>query len=271
MILHHDCYESEAGTFSIPAGNPGSDPLIILHGLFGAGINWRSLARRFSADRRVFTFDLPNHGHSPHADYLDYPSMARDVAQSCAALGIEKAHILGHSMGGKCAMALALDYPELSASLIVADMGPGPSPVSLAPVVAALTALNLKSIQSRGDADHALAPAIPDRRVRTFLLQNLRRDGEGAFRWRINLPLIARDLATVQGPLQAGAKTSILPALFIHGGQSPYLDVPQKELAQRLFPSAAFSAISGAGHWLHADNPDEFFSQVSMFLSARSA
>ncbi len=258
MILSHRHYPSD-----------GELPLIILHGLFGAGINWKSMADRLASIMPVYTFDLRNHGESPHDSRLDYRSMAADVAETCADLGIGKAAFLGHSMGGKCAMQLVLDYPETASALLVVDIGPAQNPSRLGGVVEALSGLDLSKVKSRGDADRLLSGDIPDRRVRTFLLQNLRREqGDGPVRygWRFNLPVIAAELDKVWAPVKGEGHVNLLPALFIAGAESDYLDARQREQALALFPSARFSGVEGAGHWVHADSPDSFYRSAAGFL-----
>jgi esterase len=258
LILSHRYYSSKGGL-----------PLIILHGLFGAGINWKSMAGRLSAHRPVYTFDLRNHGESPHDSRLDYTSMAADVAETCGQLGIAKAVFLGHSMGGKCAMQLVLDHPDLAAALVVVDIGPARNPARLEGVVKALAGLDLAKVKRSGDADRLLSGSIPDRRVRNFLLQNLRREPSGSrtvYGWRFNLPVIAEKLDNVWAPVNGKERVNRLPALFISGAESDYLDDGQREEALSLFPSARFSGVPGAGHWVHADSPDSFYRTAADFL-----
>ncbi len=261
MILSHRYFPAE-----------GDTPLIILHGLFGAGINWKSMADRLASLAPVYTFDLRNHGESPHDSRLDYPSMAADAAETCRHLGIGKAVFLGHSMGGKCAMQLVLDYPAIASALVVVDIGPARNPSRLEGVVKALSGLDLSEVKSRGDADRLLSGAIPDRRVRNFLLQNLRREQDGgpaSYGWRFNLPVIAARLDNVWAPVYGKGRVNLLPALFISGAESDYLDAGQKEEALSLFPSARFAEVKGAGHWVHADNPDSFYRTAADFLEAQ--
>ncbi|WP_026295130.1 alpha/beta fold hydrolase [Sediminispirochaeta bajacaliforniensis] len=261
MILSHVQYPC--------SGSPCARcALIIVHGLFGAGINWRRMAEQLSELRDVYTLDLRNHGESDHEDALDYQVMAADVAETCTALRIDQAVFLGHSMGGKVVMQLAFDYSSLVRGLVVADIGPDAYPHRFTTIVEALGSLDLSGIRGRGEADQRLAASIEDRRVRTFLLQNLRRDKDGHFFWRLNLASIRAHLDDIAASVGEGTAPSPLPALFLAGEHSSYLNSEQRKAALALFPLARFAEVPNAGHWVQVDNPDAFFRFVSPFLAS---
>lgn len=242
-------------------------PLAILHGLFGSGRNWATIAQRMAARHRVVALDLRNHGASPWADGMDYAEMAEDVRQTLHALGHRRFALLGHSMGGKVAMMAALLHGGEVERLVVADIAPfGYQPRHLAHV-RAMRALGLAGIRRRGDADARLAPDVPDPAERAFLLQNLIFDG-GAVRWRLNLAAIEREMPLLVGfpPVSAGAAYRG-PALFIGGGRSDYLRPEHEPAIRPLFPNARIARIAEAGHWLHAERPQEFLQLVEPFLS----
>lgn len=241
-------------------------PLAILHGLFGSGRNWATTAQRMAARHRVVALDLRNHGASPWADSMDYAEMAEDVRQTLHALGHRRFALLGHSMGGKVAMMAALLYGGEVERLVVADIAPvAYQPRHLAHV-RAMRALDLAGIRRRGDADARLAPELPDPAERAFLLQNLIFDG-GAVRWRLNLAAIEREMPFLVGfpPVSAGVAYRG-PALFIGGGRSDYLRPEHEPAIRLLFPNARLARIAEAGHWLHAERPQEFLQLVEPFL-----
>lgn len=242
-------------------------PLAILHGLFGSGRNWNSIAKRLGAHHRVVAFDLRNHGASPWAATMEYAEMAEDVRASLAALGYDRCALLGHSMGGKVAMLAALCDPGSVERLIVADI----APVAYRPhhlgMVRAMRGLDLAGIGRRAEADARLAESVPDPAERGFLLQNLVFEG-GAARWRINLEAIERAMPVLVGfpPLPPGAVYDG-PVLFVGGGRSDYLRPEHEPEIRRLFPNARIARIAEAGHWLHAEQPQAFIDLVEGFLS----
>jgi pimeloyl-ACP methyl ester carboxylesterase len=249
-------------------GSGAGLPAAILHGLFGSGRNWATIARRLAARRRVITLDLRNHGLSPSADTMDYIAMAEDVHASLQALGIARFALIGHSMGGKAAMVAALRHGAEVDRLVVVDI----APVAYAPRhlghVRAMRALDLAPLRRRGEADAALAPAIPDAAERAFLLHNLVLDEAGA-RWRLNLAAIERAMPDLAGfPAMAAGTVYRGPALFVAGGNSDYLLPTHEPAIRRLFPGAQIARIAQAGHWLHADAPSAFLDVVEPFLAA---
>jgi len=239
----------------------GAGPnLVILHGLFGSGTNWRTLARRFAEHYRVVVMDARNHGRSAHAASIDYALMCSDLVVTMDALEISSAHLIGHSMGGKTAMWTALEQPQRVQSLLVADIAPVNYARTLGPELAIMQALNLDTIERRADADALLAAELPEPALRAFLLQNLE-IREGTARWRLNLEAIAsaRD-SLVAFPHTD--KTYSGPTLFLSGGTSTYLHSAHQAQIDALFPNVQMQSLPGAGHWLHAEQPEQFLSHA---------
>ncbi len=252
------------------ATESGQGPaLCLLHGLFGSGRNLGAVQRRLSANFRVLALDLRNHGASPHAPVMHYAAMAADVAATLAARAALPAVLLGHSMGGKVAMRLALDEPPAVTALVSADIAPVAYPPHHRGLLAAMQALALSPGLTRARADAALAVSVPDSRVRGFLLQNLS-TGENPF-WRLGLAEIAASMPALEDfPPLPGARYAG-PALFIGGGRSDYLRAEHHALIRSLFPAARFATLPGAGHWLHADDPEGFLALVAPFLAEVTA
>ncbi|MDB6112589.1 MAG: alpha/beta hydrolase [Pedosphaera sp.] len=239
-------------------------PLLILHGLFGSLDNWNTVSRRLGETCQVFALDLRNHGRSPHSELLNYEVMAADVAEFMQTHDLRRAHLLGHSMGGKVAMRFALRYPDLVEKLIVADMSPKAYPPWHLSILAALKALDLAAFQNRNELDTALAPAIPEPAVRQFLLKNVTRNEQGKFEWKMNLAAIDQHYPQLIQAIESDQQFEG-PALFLNGGQSDYLQPTDHDLVRKLFPQAQFSTIPNVGHWLHAEAPEEFIKAVASF------
>ncbi|MBT3883418.1 MAG: alpha/beta fold hydrolase [Rhodospirillaceae bacterium] len=241
-------------------------PLLILHGLFGAHRNWAGVARALSQSRRILALDLPNHGGSPWTDDCGYPAMSDAVAGFMAAQGIAAADIMGHSMGGKTAMTMALMRPELVRRLIVVDIAPVPYDHSSTAEIDAMLAVPLAEVGSRGDADALLAAAIIEPGLRAFLLTNLGRGADG-FEWRINLAGLKAQLADLHGfPIAPGACAYDGPTLFIAGALSKYIRPEHGPALDRFFPAHSTQVIDGAGHWVHADDPAALLQVAERFL-----
>lgn len=240
-------------------------PILIAHGLFGSGRNWRAIARRLANKRRVITVDMRNHGQSPRAPSQSYEDMARDLAEVIEAEG-GRADLLGHSMGGKAAMVLALTRPELVRRLMVADIAPvtyehGGEHKHL---IEAMQALDPTAFATRAEADAALAPAVPEERIRAFLLQSF---DPAARRWRLNLETLARELPTIMGfPPVSGRFEG--PVLFLSGANSDYVRPEYRPQIKALFPKARFAKLPGTGHWLHAERPRDFIAVAESFFNA---
>lgn len=244
-------------------------PLVILHGLFGSGRNWASIARTLAAERPVHCVDMRNHGGSPWADSMTYGEMAEDVAGYIRARCGGRAAVIGHSMGGKAAMVVALTEPALVERLLVLDIAPTPyARGAFGPYVAAMQAVPLDRIRRRAEADPALADAVPEPPLRAFLLQNLMSDA-GRLLWRINLEAIGRSLLDLYDFPQMPPTVAYQgPTLFLRGGASYYVLEQHREEITRLFPAATVDTMEGAGHWAHAEQPDAFTARAREFLSA---
>ena len=243
------------------------EPVVILHGLFGFGRNWATIAQRLGAHHRVIAFDLRNHGASPWTDTMDYAAMAQDVAAAMAERGYRHYALIGHSMGGKVAMAAALSEPDKVTRLVVVDIAPIAYPVPYLGYVRALRDLDLTAIVRRRDADAALAAAIPDATERTFLLQNLVL-GDGPPHWRLNLTVLEAALPQIADfPIFASGSAYRGPTLFIAGGRSRALRPEHETTVKALFPVAEIARIENAGHWVQAEQPEAFLALVEPFLA----
>ncbi|ALW84296.1 alpha/beta hydrolase [Hymenobacter sedentarius] len=245
-------------------------PLVILHGLFGTLDNWQTLARRWAteAELRVVSVDLRNHGRSFQSPEHSYALMAQDVLALFDHLQLgPDTTLMGHSMGGKVAMRLALDHPERLARLIVLDIAPRFSDMAhQTDILAGLHAVDLAHISSRQEADAAMAQHIPQVGVRQFLLKNLYRREDNSFAWRINLKTLAASMAAV-GEETSAAQPFLKPALFVRGGKSNYITAEDKLYGiPALFPNSQVETVVDAGHWLHAEKPEEVFQLVRAFV-----
>ncbi len=250
-------------------------PLLVLHGLFGSARNWAAVAKRLAVARRVLALDLRNHGASPWAPGMDYPDMAQDVARFVASRGLGQVEVIGHSMGGKVAMCLALAEPALVRRLIVVDIAPVTYDHAFAaPYAEAMLAIDLARHDSRRAVERELARSLPDPVLRGFLMTNLVRTGAGAgggggggggLRWAVNLEAIVRNGdALMDFPETAASYGG--PALFIAGARSDYLGAEAEAAVGRYFPGAEIARIAGAGHWVHAEAPEAFLGALAAFL-----
>ena len=245
-------------------------PLLVLHGLFGSGSNWRGVARRLAPTRTVYSVDLRNHGASPWADAMDYVAMADDVLQLMDRLGLERPAVLGHSMGGKTAMALALRHPERVGRLIVVDIAPVSYVDTLTPFADAMRGANVVAAATRDEVQARLRRAAPDPAVVPFLMQNLVFHNDH-FDWRLNLLGISASMAQLCGfPSELlGARFSG-PLAVIAGEHSDYVAERDGVEFRPMFPRVAVQVVSGAGHWVHADRPDAFQGCVERALHESS-
>jgi pimeloyl-ACP methyl ester carboxylesterase len=253
---------------SLASADYGQGPSVaILHGLFGSGRNWRSIAQQLAAHHRVLTFDLRNHGASPWADGMSYGEMVDDLRTSLHERSIERTALLGHSMGGKVVMLAALLHPDEVDRLVVVDIAPVLNPPTLLPYVGAMRSLDLQGVARRGEIDARLTGPIPNAAERAFLLQNLV-IGEGKAHWRLNLEAIERDFPQIVNfPVLPPDLAYRGPTLFVVGANSPYIRSVDEPVIRDLFPQARITRIEGAGHWIHAEQPQAFLRVVEPFLS----
>jgi len=239
--------------------------LMFLHGLFGSSANWHSIARTLEGDFHVIVPDLRNHGRSPHADDVDYPALAGDVAGLIDDHGLESVVLIGHSMGGKVAMWLALDAPELVAGLVVVDVAPVTYPNRFGVILQALCELDLRSLSGRDEADRRLAQHLEERGLRQYLLQNLVFE-KGAWCWRMNLGALTQGMERIIGfPALDERKQYLGDVLFLYGGNSNYVLPEYEKPIRLLFPYARLRSVPGAGHWVYAQKTDEFIRGLRAF------
>jgi esterase len=237
--------------------------LIILHGLFG------SSAKILANDFRVILPDARNHGQSPFADIHDYTTMSEDLRDLILSLKLDRPYIIGHSMGGKTVMKFLEQHPELVSKAVIADISPRYYKRHHDHILNGLASITIDSLESRQTADQLLSRYVPEIAERQFLLKNLYRDENGKFRWRINLDVLTQQIENIgEGlPNQAIVNT---PVLFLHGGASNYLTHEDLPLINQIFKQHRIQTIAGAGHWLHAEKPEEFIHAVKTFLLGNS-
>lgn len=241
-------------------------PIIILHGLFGMLDNWQTIAKKLADNYMVYIVDLRNHGKSPHHDDFNYEIIAEDLQVFLEDNWIYEAHIMGHSMGGKAAMQFALSYPDLVKKLIVVDIAPKKYVGGHQAIFEALLSLDLSTINTRKEAATYLQNKIPDVGTQQFLLKNLSRSKAGPYEWKMNLPVIHQQYATILENVVQQEQTFDKPTLFIKGGASDYILEEDLPAIQALFPTAQIESIPKAGHWVHAAAPKELLDMVKGFL-----
>lgn len=255
-------------------------PLIIVHGLYGASDNWISVARELASNYEVFIIDQRNHGNSPHSDEHNYMLLKNDLLNFMNEQGIKKAILLGHSMGGKTIMFFAADYPERVQAMIVVDISPRsyksldqPSPhtVDHMNIIEAMLNIDLSKAESRMDIDMMLADTVKSKRVRQFLLKNIKRKDQTKFSWKLNLPALQKALPGIMDGMNPddfrknGGVTGF-PVLFIKGADSNYIDDVDYPIINTIFPAAEIVSIKNSGHWVHAEQPDLFIKNIKYFL-----
>jgi esterase len=255
MLLHH-LHKGES---------PGDAPtVILLHGLFGSASNLGIVARALAPVFSVYSLDLRNHGLSPRAASMSYTEMATDVAQFIEQQGLAPCHVLGHSMGGKVAMQLALDRPELIEKLVLADIAPVQYPPHHDDVLAGLNAVATAAPGGRREADQVLSEHVKEASVRAFLLKSWQADEDGNYRWLIHHEAVCSNYAGLGEANRGGSYSG--ETLFVVGGDSDYMQEKYRQPTLALFPNARVKVIAGAGHWLHAEKPALFNKLVLRFL-----
>lgn len=241
-------------------------PLIILHGFLGMSDNWKTLGNRFAREGfEVHLVDQRNHGRSFHSEEFDYDHLSEDLTHYCSNYDLGGLAVIGHSMGGKTAMNWACHEPSLVDRLIVADIAPKYYPPHHQYIVDAMDAIQVDKLSSREEADRELAAFLGDRGIRQFLLKNLYWEDRDTLGWRCNLEVLKERLEEIGEPLES---TDVFhgPTLFLRGERSEYIVDSDWPLIERHFPQARAGVVPGAGHWLHAENPDSFFQQSMEFL-----
>jgi pimeloyl-ACP methyl ester carboxylesterase len=256
------------------------EALIILHGLYGSSDNWMQIAKKLADKFRVITVDHRNHGASPHDNSHSYDDMLTDLAWLMHELEIEKAHVLGHSMGGKVAIAFAADYPEKILSLTVADIAPRnylKNPASAIQydfhqkILITLSELELSKYDTRREVDQALKNKLPEKHIRQFILKNLKRSKKH-YEWKINVPVLKAELDHIISGVDIDDYSDRIPimqypVLFIKGELSGYIQPDDEQLIKKMYPEAEIVTLEGTSHFLHAEKPDEFSDLVADFLN----
>ena len=249
------------------AGETGP-ALVILHGIFGSSDNWLTISKTIATKGyRVFAVDQRNHGQSPRGEEQDYQSMAADLREFLIDHQLENPVLIGHSMGGKVVMQYAMLYPNTFQKVVIVDIAPKFYPIHHAELIRGLKAIDLLGIKSRTEADAVLQRYEPSLSVRQFLLKNLYRNEQGVFDWRLNLPVIERELHGI-GEELTNPHVITEPTLFMRGSESPYIldeDIPT---IKRIFPNAQIETIQGAGHWVQAEKPAEFVEALIKFVDS---
>jgi len=243
----------------------GSETLIILHGLFGSLDNWQGIAQIFSKDFTVYAVDQRNHGKSPHFNQHNYSLMAADLNEFMVQQKIDKAHLLGHSMGGKTVMQAAVDYPAVVDKLIVADMAPKYYAPHHQTIIKALKSVDFNKVSGRKDIQEILESQIDDHSVVQFLLKGVMRITKSEMGWKFNLATISDEIENI-GEALSGHVYYTNPALFLKGENSNYILEEDEELIETSFPVSEIVTIENAGHWLHAENTPDFVAEVLRFL-----
>lgn len=243
-------------------------PLLILHGFLGMSDNWKSLGAKYAENGfEVHLLDLRNHGRSFHAQDFSYELMAEDVLNYMTSKNLNKVNIIGHSMGGKTAMLFAINYPDKLERLLVADIAPKFYPAHHQDIISGLNALDFTQITSRSEADEKLAEYIPDWGTRQFLLKSLYWKTKEQLDFRFNLEVLSNAQEEIGEPLPS-TNAFHGKTLFLRGSKSEYIHPDDRSDILRYFPNAAIETVDNAGHWLHAENPKQFFEKSLAFLKS---
>jgi len=241
-------------------------PVVILHGFLGMSDNWKTMGQKISeAGFQVHLLDQRNHGHSFHSETFNYEVLIEDLNVYCNSRGLTDIILLGHSMGGKTAMLFATKYPEMVSKLLVADISPRFYPVHHDGILNGLSALDFDVIKSRGEADEFLSKYVSNFGTRQFLLKNLYWIEKGRLALRMNLDVLKEEVAEIGEPLPSQARFD-KETLFLKGDRSEYIGEEDETIIINHFPKAKIIAIANSGHWLHAENPEDFFEAVINFI-----
>lgn len=248
-----------------PCDKPQSGPLLVLHGLFGSRNNWAGAGRRLSAHREVYALDLRNHGDSPHAATMTFDEMAGDVLEFIQDRSLARCTLLGHSMGGKTAMQLALSEPDRITALIAVDIAPRVYPPRHEDIFAAIDAIDEADPATRSEAEKLITSLLPDKAMRLFLLTSLVPGHNGPAKWRTNMRAIRENYEAISAAPQGHPYEG--PALFIRGSRSSYVRDEDEGRIKALFPRSTLETLDAA-HWVHIDAPEAFVSTVEAFLAS---
>lgn len=259
---------SESGTVDLhyrQYGQPNNNAtLVLLHGLFGASSNWGTVANQLAPNYHVIAPDLRNHGRSPHADDVSYAALVKDVIALLDKLAIQHACVVGHSMGGKLAMQMAVQHPQRVTSIAVVDMAPRVYTHNFDTVFNAFASVDLEHLNSRADARKQMLEASLDDNIIAFLLQNLQKEHD-TWTWRVNLTALQQNYTEITG-YPDGTQRYAEKAWFIYGDQSSYVLPEYHASIYATFPNAVFCPVTGAGHWVYADQPERFMHCLDRFL-----
>ena len=239
-------------------------PLLIIHGLFGSSDNWGTLGKKFAENHTVYLIDQRNHGHSNHDEIMNYEAMGEDLMELINDENIKNPILLGHSMGGKTAMTFTQKFPSVLSKLIVADIGVKGYPMHHKHIIEGLNSIDLKLVKSRGEATKILAKHVKEFGIQQFLLKNLYWKEKGVLAWRMNIPVIVKNMSSILGEIPN--VVSQTTTLFLRGEKSNYILEDDFDNISDVFPNTTFETIYNAGHWLHAENPNDFYSIVSEFI-----
>lgn len=238
-------------------------PLIILHGLFGFSDNWQTHGKKLAEYFHVYLIDLRNHGHSDWSDEISYQLMADDVFEFCQEHQLEEVHLVGHSMGGKVAMQFAVDHEDVLEKLVIVDIGFKEYPMHHQHILAGINAIDLSSISSRREADQQMSKYIDNVGIKQFLLKNIYWKEKGKMAWRMNVAVLERDMKNILAPIPVDEIS--VPTLFIRGAMSNYILDEDIESIEERFIDVTIKTIENAGHWVHAEQADEFLDSLLSF------
>jgi len=255
-------------------------PMIILHGLYGSSDNWFSIGKAFASRFEVYLIDQRNHGSSPHSREHNYIAMRNDLHDFMELHAIEKAVIIGHSMGGKTAMFFAVAWPEKVQLLVVVDISPGsyksltrstPQSADHMNIITAMLGVDFSQVNDREDVSRMLSESIPSERVRQFLLKNIRRNAEGGYEWRLNIQALHDQLPMIMDgldpkPYMNGNGVTGFPVLFVRAGQSGYISVDDISTIKTIFPMSELVTIPSADHWIHVQQPELLIKTIEYFI-----
>lgn len=243
------------------------EPVLILHGMLGMLDNWQNFGRILSRQHLVYLVDLRNHGNSGSEEEMGYQAMAEDVKETMEAQWLyEGAIVIGHSMGGKTAMQLALDHPDLVKALIVIDIAPVTYQGGHEKILAALNQVKLSSVDSRQAVFDELIDSIPNPRIVNFLMKNLSRKKDGSYQWKVNLRAITKNYNQLLGAPVYTNTPYEGPTLFVRGGQTQYISSDAEGRIGEWFPNNEIVTIQDAGHWVHADQPEQLGQIIETFI-----